>query len=163
MSVHNLGITAQAQEDYAAARDHYEEALEIWRELGDKSTAYPLLGLGKLAFHQGNYEAAGRLMRESLLIRRDIGEKRGIAQCLEGLADLATAKGDPERAARLWGAAEALRQVIGASLSQSARADYERTVTAVRSALGEERFTLALAQGRTMTLEQTIAYAQDSD
>ncbi|MBI1741438.1 tetratricopeptide repeat protein [Candidatus Acetothermia bacterium] len=160
MVLHNLGLTAQSQGDYAAARALYEEGLAIWKELGDKSTAYSLLGLGQVACRQGDYVRAWSLMKESLSIRREIGDKRGIARCLEDIADLAAAKGELERAARLLGAAEALRHAIGASLSPSSRADYDRIVTAVRAGLGEEAFAAARAHGRAMTLEQVIAFAQ---
>ncbi len=39
------------------------------------------------------------------------------------------------------------------------RGEYERSVAAVRSALSEEGYATARAEGQAMTLEQAIAYA----
>ncbi len=59
-------------------------------------------------------------------------------------------------AARLWGAAEALRYMVGSPLPPVFRADYERSVTAARTQLGEKAFTAAWAEGRAMTPEQAL-------
>ncbi len=64
-----------------------------------------------------------------------------------------------ERAARLWGAAEALREVIGSPRPPNEREEYERGLATVREALGEEVFSAAWAEGRAMSLEQAIEYA----
>jgi DNA-binding NarL/FixJ family response regulator len=73
------------------------------------------------------------------------------------LADIVARQGERVWAARLWGAAEALRQHIGAPLPPVYRADYERSVAAARAHLGEKPFAAAWAQGRTMTPEQVFA------
>jgi hypothetical protein len=61
--------------------------------------------------------------------------------------------------------AESLRETIGTPMSPASRAqyDYDRHVAAVRAALGQEAFRTTWAQGRTMTLEQAIAYAMNDD
>src|SRR3712207_8978213 len=56
----------------------------------------------------------------------------GMAWCLEGFAEIASASGDLDRAAHLWGAAEALRASFGAPMPLSERADYDRLVAAAR-------------------------------
>ena len=65
-------------------------------------------------------------------------------------------QGEPVWAARLWGAAQALRAVIGAPLPPAYRADYERALTILRTHLGEAAFATALAEGEAMALEQTL-------
>src|SRR5216683_2022066 len=60
-------------------------------------------------------------------------------------------------AARLWGAAEALREAIGAPIPPVYRAAYERAVAATRVSLGENTFAATWAEGRTMTPEQALA------
>jgi hypothetical protein len=69
-------------------------------------------------------------------------------------------QGDYGRAARLFGAGEALREAIGASVLFYL-VDYDRAVAAARDALGEEALATAWAQGREMTLDQAVAYALD--
>ena len=115
--------------------------------------------LGFMARDQGDYGAAWVLFEESLAIFRELGNKLGIAQNLEGLAAVAVAQAQSERAARLFGAAEGLREVIGAPLPSADRAEHDRSVAAVRTALGEEAFAAAWAEGRAISLEQAVEYA----
>jgi hypothetical protein len=110
---------------------------------------------------QGNYGAARAHWMESLAIHRERGSKGGIAKGLEGLAAVAVAQAQPERAARLFGAAEGLREAMGAPLPPSDRAEYDRDVAAARTALGEEAFAAAWQAGRAMSLDDAVAFALD--
>jgi predicted ATPase/class 3 adenylate cyclase len=155
-----LGIVARHHGDSGAARALLEESLAIRRELGNKhEIAFSLFYLGGVVHDQGDYGAARALLEESLAIRRELGYKLGIAQNLEGLAAGAVAQGQSERATRLFGAAEGLREAIGGRLPPADRAEHDRSVSAVRTALGEEAFTAAWAEGRTMSLDEAVSHA----
>ena len=78
---------------------------------------------------------------------------------LAGLAGSCGSTGDAGRAARLFGAAHALRESVGIPLRPIARPEYERDVAAVRTRLDEASWQAAWAEGQAMTLEQAIAYA----
>jgi hypothetical protein len=68
------------------------------------------------------------------------------------------------RAVRLFAAAEASRASIGTPLDFLDLDEYETCLQAVRSALGEEAFAAAWAEGRALTLEQAVARAlEDSE
>lgn len=121
--------------------------------------AWSLYHLGSVARHQGDYEKAAVLLEESLAVFRDLGQKSAVADLIDRLGGIAAAQGVPTQAARLLGAADALRQAISSRLTSSVRADYERDVAAVRAALGNEAFAAAWADGRAMTLEQAIEHA----
>lgn len=156
-SLSNLARVAREQSDYTAARALYEESLALRRELGDKQgIASSLANLGLVAWRQGDYSRATTLFGESLIMRRAQGNKAGIAECLEGFARVAQ---DPERAARLFAAAAAVRAVVGAPLPPSDRPDYDRQLNAIRNGLGQEGFAAAWEQGWAMTLEQAIQNA----
>jgi hypothetical protein len=128
--------------------------------MGDKwGTAYSQSVLGSVVFHQGNYERAMALFKESLALRNEVGSKQGVAECLERLGGIAGVQGQSERAARLFGAAEALRAFIGAPLTSADRGDYDRNVATTRVGLDEPAFAAAWAEGRAMTLEQAVGYA----
>jgi predicted ATPase len=116
--------------------------------------AQALHGAGLLASHQGDHRAARALLEESLAICRELGIKEGGAKNLEGLAVVAVAQAQPERAARLFGVAEGLREAIGAPLPPAERAEHERSVAAVRTALGEAAFATAWEAGRARSLEE---------
>ncbi len=78
--------------------------------------AKALYGVGFLIFLQCEYERATALLKESLGLYRDVGDRWRVASVLEGLAEVACDRSKHERAARLFGAAEALRETIGAPL-----------------------------------------------
>jgi predicted ATPase/DNA-binding SARP family transcriptional activator len=162
-SLLRLGEVADGQGEYGAARAFLEESLAISRELGDKGGIARSLGsLGRVAGDQGDYGAARALLEESLAIFRELGHKREIAMNLEGLAAVAVAEAQSERAVRLFGAAEGLREAIGAPLPPADRAEHNRSVAAARTALGEEAFAAAWAEGRALSLEAAISYALEA-
>ena len=80
-------------------------------------------------------------------------------KCLEGLAGVSATEGRVEKAARLFGASEALREALGTPLPGSYRANYERTLSILRTKLDQVSISAAWAKGRAMTMEQAIAYA----
>lgn len=145
---------------YSEGRAYLSKALSPEVTTGrTKIRAKALNGAGILARDQGHYKVARELHEQSLTIKRELGDKRVVAVSLGSFADLARAESQPERAARLWGAAEALRDAIGAPLPPDARQKYERNLAAVHEALGEEAFAAVWAVGRAMTLEQAVEYA----
>jgi predicted ATPase/DNA-binding SARP family transcriptional activator len=163
-SLNSLGTVACVQGDYATARSFCEESLAISRELGNEcGAAWALVSLGEIARLQGNLDAAQAHTAESLTLFRESRHKTGTATCLRELAAVAAARGDDpagvRRAARLFGAAEALNEALGTPIPPSQRADHERSVAAVRAALSEEAFLRAWAEGRAMTLDQAVGYA----
>jgi DNA-binding CsgD family transcriptional regulator len=89
-----------------------------------------------------------------------MGDKEGIASSLEGLAGVAQGQGQPLSAARLYGAAAALRNAIGAPLPPTDRVSYERMVDNLRVQLDAATFEAAWAEGQAFTLEQAIAAAE---
>src|SRR5579883_61013 len=120
ISLHNLGVVAYEQGDLIRALALYEEGLALMRELGDRrGIAISLDNLGDVAYRQGDYTRATALFEESLTLARDVGDLRGIAYCLEGLGSVMSAQEDDgatlKRAARLFAAAEVLRETISAS------------------------------------------------
>src|SRR5207237_335458 len=115
------------------AHSLFKESLAIRREVGDRQgTAESLSHLASVAICQGGHTAARALYEESLGIARQVGNKLTIASCLAGLAGVVTAQGESVWAGRLWGAAEALREAIGAPIPPVERANYEHAVADAR-------------------------------
>jgi len=153
-----LGHLSLSQGSYGAARPLHEESLTVFKTLGDRlGIARSLFLLAKAASMQGDYSVARSMFEESLTILRELDDKWFIAGCLEELARVGAAQGQPEWAARLWGAAETLREAIGALIPPVEEADYERWVATARSQLGEEAFAAAWREGRIMSPEQALA------
>jgi tetratricopeptide (TPR) repeat protein len=155
-----LGELARLQDDYAQALVHYTESLTLYREVGNqRRIGMALANLGQVAQHHGDYEQAQQLYQESLVLQWQRGEQRLIAFALVALASLAVAQRQPGRAARLFGAAEALFQILSARMDPIDRADYDRDVATLRAQLDEATFATAWAAGRALPLEQAIAEA----
>jgi predicted ATPase/DNA-binding CsgD family transcriptional regulator len=153
----NLGGVLLNQGKYARAGSFLEEGLALYREFGLKSEiASPLYSLGRVAFGQGDYTRAQALHREGLTLSLEVGEKWLIALGLEELGAVVALQGQTAWAARLVGAAEALREAIGSIPLPAERSNYERGIAYARTQLGEKAFAAALAEGRTMTPQQVL-------
>ncbi len=156
-SLNYQGDVARDQGDSAAARTLYEQGLTIFRELGDRwGIAGTLADLGSLAREQQNCPTAHSLYRESLKIFQELGHKRGIARLLECFACSAAAQLEAERSLRLAGAAAALRQSIGASLTRAEQAKLESTLDPARQVLTNTAGTTAWLEGWAMPVEKAI-------
>ncbi len=83
------------QSDYPATRSFSEEALAIFRELGDKPGISEALSmLGNVATEEGDYETAPRLFEEGLALKRELKDGRGTARALLNLGWAALRPGD---------------------------------------------------------------------
>ncbi len=151
----HLGLAALSQGEPARARPLLEESLAISRELGDRRTiAKAVCFLGDAASGRHDYEAARPLYEESLSLSIELGDRWLSAISLEGLARTALATEQPEAAASLLGAADAIRDTTGASRPAYWRRLYEPAVAQARAQLGGDAFDSALAAGRTLTPER---------
>jgi len=155
-----LGYVAHEQGDNERATAIGQESLALFRELEDpQGIAFVLLFLGHVALAQEDAAQAVAVLAESLALERQLVDKPGIARCLFEFASAAVAQQQLERAARLFGTAEAHTAALGMYVDTAFRADYERAMAAVCAQLNADTFVAAWASGRTMTLEQAIAYA----
>jgi predicted ATPase len=164
VAIGNLGNLAQEQGDYARAQTLQEESLGLFRELGDeRKIAESLVGLGAVASRQGRRDEATSLLRESLEYAGALVDKEMAIWCLGELAALAVSGGEVERAARLLGAIETLREETGHAAQPDERRLDEQTRSALATELGEEHFAAALLIGRQMTFEHTLVFALQSE
>jgi len=153
-----LGQLTLQQGEQARARELFEESQAIFKEIGDRGGLVDaLMGLASVATLQGDLAGAYALYQESLVHTSETDYQEGIAPVLEGLAAVAAQQGERERAARLWGAAEALRTSIDAPLPPVERGGYEQAVAAARSQGSVEAFGAAWAEGQALPLEQMLA------
>lgn len=157
----SMGWAALYGGDHARAEELAGEALDLARELGDADTESDMLDiLGRAAAEQGRREEATRLLGESLELSRKLGDRAGIALCLLAFASMAGSDRDVEgakQAATLYGAADALSD----STAEFQRAYFERQIKAVRGILDGARWQAAWEEGRAMTLDEAIRYAQE--
>ncbi len=159
----HLGSIAAYEGDVERSERLLDEALALSQALGEPGMlAMTYRFKGRVAYHLADWARARAAYQASLRLQRDVGRKWEIAACLEGLAGVADGQDESARAARLWGAAEGLREQMGAPVPPVDRVHYEAAVAHTRMALGEAGFGAAWAEGRAMTLEQVIAYALET-
>jgi len=153
-----LGLLALQRGDETTAQALFEESLAIYRAVGSRQgAAESLTHLARTSALRGEDVAAHALYEESWKLAKELDNKGIMASCLEGLAGVILAQGEAAWAVRLWGAAEMLRETIGAPIPPVERAGYEDSVAVARTQLSESAFTTAWAEGRTMTPEQALA------
>ncbi len=168
----NRGIGAVIAGDYGRAAVFFDEGLMVSREASrdrnalrlhdyERARAFALRGHGLIALRLRDYERAGALYRECLAISNTVGKGNRwmVEESLEGLAGSASGQKNFVRGARLFAAAERLRETLGQVRLPPFQADHDQRVASTRAALGDTAFASAWAEGRAMTLEQAIEYA----
>jgi non-specific serine/threonine protein kinase len=137
-----------------------EEAAELYRKRGHRDgLQFTLDNLGWAALLRGDYERAEALHEESLVLCEELGNKHIGSESLEGLACTAGAQEDAERAAKLFGAAEAIRQAAGYQQAPRDRSLREPYLEAARSRLAEAAWEKAFMEGRAMGMGEAVEYA----
>ncbi|HEX2088775.1 MAG TPA: adenylate/guanylate cyclase domain-containing protein [Actinomycetota bacterium] len=100
--------------DYKVTRRHYEEALEIFRELGDKfGIERALYDLSFVYMIDGDLETHGRLLEESLALARELDDKEGVLNAMDALGYLFVLQRRPAEALRVGHEAIALAESMG--------------------------------------------------
>ena len=160
--LNNLGLVARYQGDLVRAEKLTEESVELLRELGSGGDAEGLCNLGWMALLRNDLGKAADFYEETLTMAWDIERNPVVTSALKGFACLAGAHGEAERAARLWGAAQALHEGKGEPwdadfLDFLAEADAH--ISRARSGMGEEAWEEAWREGRAMTTEEAVRYA----
>ncbi|WP_394793812.1 tetratricopeptide repeat protein [Armatimonas sp.] len=159
-----LGELAIEQEDYSLARTHLEENLVIEQENKIPLRARAALlqcDLGYLAYFEGDYSAAIAYWQDSLSLREELDMFWKFSYVIAGFGLLAGRNQATENAARLWGAGEKLREGHSASSSLFPHEKLKQEVAQARAAFADDAtFDAAWLEGRTLTLEQAIALAQ---
>ena len=156
----HLGSVVDHQGDAARAMAMLEESLALWRKLRDTGgTAYALRDLGFAALHAGDADRAAALWGEALTVVKDQADAVTLAQCLEGLSQVLTAQQRFAESAQLLGAAEAIRESIGAPVLPADRPAVDGTRERLRRAMGPEAAAAAWARGQAMGPDEAIALA----
>jgi predicted ATPase len=142
----------------------YNDALQLLREARDLAgrsatdwlTAAPQVQLGILDVLRGRPDEARTVLDEALDLSLAARSTAFVSQCLSAYAWLAFASGDPERAARLEGAAEGLRRRVGLRTWSHLRRVEADLVAQVRQRLGAGQFDQAFSAGSRLSERQAV-------
>jgi DNA-binding CsgD family transcriptional regulator len=157
MYIHLRAESALANADVVAARRWADEAVSV------AAGWYRVLALttrARVAIAQGETEQADRAAHEALASAVGISAVLGVPDILELLAILAIDASRHPEAARMFGAADALRQRIGMVRFKTHDKDHDTAIAVLREAFGESEFDAAWAEGAALSTDESIAYAQ---
>ena len=155
-----LAVTAMLGGDYERAQALFEAALEMTRITGNqKGQAVLLNNLGLVALCREDYARAAELSSEVMRLSVESSDHQLVTWSLDALAAVCGQRGYVGKAARLWGAAEALREASDFSQPPDDKRVLEPFLEAARSRLDEADFQAAWEEGRAMTEEQAVGYA----
>jgi len=159
-SLNVLGDLARIKGDNAKARELSGEALEISRKLGSKElVSASLNNMGAIVFAENDYDASCAYFTESMLMARELGYKIQLSYSLDGFAALAEKQGELQRATRLAGAAENLRDSIGSKIEPAEQYLRDTYLEKIRAAMDASLFSESYEEGRRMTLDRAITLA----
>jgi tetratricopeptide (TPR) repeat protein len=156
----NLASFEVMAESLQAAHDHYSEALVIVEELRDRSgEAVILAGIGEVAMLSGDLDSAKELYSRALRSGYRNRELRGIAYLILNLAQcFSKIDGEQERAAMLYGAADAQNEQLGLPWEVGISDERDEGQKVLRRSMGEP-FDASYGRGRALTLDAAIRLA----
>jgi predicted ATPase/class 3 adenylate cyclase len=155
-----LAINVMVEKDPQTALTLFNQALPYFRGVGDRfHVADALAGVAQAYRLLGQYSAGRTAYLEGLRLFSEAGNLAGIGMTLEEMAALESSAGRHAEAVRLKGAAAAIRERTGASAPLTAMrlGDVEGVA---REAIGTEAVEKSFAEGRRMTIEEAVEFAE---
>jgi tetratricopeptide (TPR) repeat protein len=147
-----LGQVARLQGRFSDAEVLYHESEAALRVINDPwALRYPLHELAILAARQGQYDRAEAYWRESFSLVLPLEQMPHLSREIQGLAEVALARGNHAHAARLFGAAETIRESANIPAWEIGHFEYISSVNELRTALGEAAFCTLWAEGRKLS------------
>ena len=160
-ALNGLGQLYRSQGALEAARRLYERCLDLSRTIGDREfIAVGLLNIAMLEISTNESERARQLLIQSARISTELGSKAAGQSLLEVCTGLAVARGEWDRGARFYGAAEAQAEQTGLRRDSADDAFLQPRVAELREKLSAEAFAEGERRGRTMGYDAAIAEAE---
>jgi predicted ATPase/DNA-binding XRE family transcriptional regulator len=156
-----LAQVALSRGDFGRAMGLLREGEALSRETGDAFMLATNLNIqATISQLEGDEERTAAVLRESVALSSALRDSWTLVYGLVGLAGIAARHGQPARAARLFGAAEAMGEAASVTIAfPPARALYEQDLATVKAQLDAEAFEASLEEGRTLTVKETVAEA----
>jgi predicted ATPase/class 3 adenylate cyclase len=155
-----LGLEARYRRQPREAQVYFSKGLALARRIGSKHFVAGMESeLAHLARERGELQEAKAAYVRLIRTWKDLGQLPAVAHQLECFAFIAEAEHEPERAVRLLGAAQALRDAIQATRRGDEQADHERFLATLREQIDADAFAATWAQGRAMDMDKAILYA----
>ncbi|HET7472008.1 MAG TPA: AAA family ATPase [Candidatus Limnocylindrales bacterium] len=147
-----------------AAAGQFANATARFAEIGDERLGLAARSdLGHALRRGGRFDEAMAIYRETIGGWIHLGHRAAVANQLENIAFLAIEAGRLERAARLLGAAEAIRTAVDAPMALEEGPEYERYVARLRDGLDPTAVSAAWDAGKALSLGDAVTFARTDD
>jgi DNA-binding NarL/FixJ family response regulator len=157
VALYSLAAARFSTGDIDASDAFCREAVAVSEGLGETwLRSYVLNQVGHILLRRGEIDEAERLTRTCLEYRRELGDGVGLRHTLELRVEIEAKRRAWERAAVLAGAADAVWRAIAGGAVRSVPAEFEDTVAASRTALGQAAFDDAYGRGQALGLDGAI-------
>jgi hypothetical protein len=107
----------------------------------------------------GNLAQAKSIYQETIRAWQVLGNRSALAHQLECFGFLAIRAETPQRAIKLFAAAEALRERIDSPRTDQEQIEYDQAAAQLHARMNETEFNTLRAAGRLMTVEEAVAFA----
>jgi non-specific serine/threonine protein kinase len=155
-----LGYNTRNLGQLETAKKHFEAGLKMFEYIGHKGfEAVMTTEIAHVERVMGNYAKAKNTYKETIKEFQDVGNRPAVAHQLECFAMIAIVEEEPQRAAKLFAAAEAIREVTGHKRSDEEEAEEAQFMSRLRAMLTEAEFNALWADGKSTTTEQAIQLA----
>jgi predicted ATPase/class 3 adenylate cyclase len=151
----NLGLTETIADDFGRATEVLLEAVALDEKHGDQlGLVYDKHGLVMISLRAGRTQEARDLLSTALGFVASAGDSDILATTLELAACTAAGLGEPPRAARLAGAAEAVRQLAGMPIAEHDAKLLEGFLAPARATMTGAEWDAEYGAGRALSQEQ---------
>jgi tetratricopeptide (TPR) repeat protein len=155
-----MGMDESVHGNYEVAKRIFEDGRKLFNGLGSVNFQLVMQSeIGHVERHTGNLNQAKAIYQETIKGWQEIGNRPAIAHQLECFGFLAVTEEEPQRAIKLFSAAEILREKIQASRVDHEQDEYEQSIAQLRTLLPEMEFNTLWAEGKSMTMAQAIQLA----
>lgn len=162
-----LTTTYFNRSDWRKAAEILAEVVPTFRELDNRfGLAWALHSFGVAKIRLGDMDGARAALAEGLELFRVAGDLSGLVLFYYDFAELAAAQRRHDRALRLYGAGQALKDRTGTQLADFLREENRPFSLEVRALLGrtdERRREALAAEGAALSQEAAIAFASSED
>lgn len=157
--MNNYGEVSRVLGDYERAEEYYRRTEALYRQADARGDQARLVhSFGYIAMHKGDVGEARSLFIRSLVDFRKLGNHRGIAECLAGLAGLGAIQGSYAWAAPLLAAAQSQMEAISGAWWPADKVEIDAARESIQGAL-PEAFADLWRQGEVMSIDEAIDYA----
>ena len=158
------GNLATYSGQYDEARLWFEKAMDGYRVVGaDFNVLLNKSNLAHLERQFGHHQQALERYRETIVGFHDVGQLGAVAHQLECFGFLAMEDDQNERALKLFAAADALRERVSSPMNSEEQTYFDEQIKVLRQKLDAQQFDRIWTNGRTLTMEQALAFALEED